>query len=294
MHFLAFLRALFVPKTQLAIENIALRQQVAVLKRSVPRPRLRTRDRVFWVVLKRLWPEWRAALGFVRPATVVAWHREGWRLIWRMKSKGKPGRPLIPGEVRDLIRRLSRENRLWGAPRIQDELEHLGHHVAKSTIDKYMDRGSHPPSQTWRTFLHNHAGEILACDFFTIPTATFRTITGFVVLELGRRRIVACDVTANPTAAWAAAVVRRAFMATGRSATHLLRDRDAVYGEEFKTVIGDLGLKQLVTAYKAVPTGNAVRGPRAASRRLLRAPYRGVVCTSRHPGRTIGGCLTSV
>ena len=154
-----------------------------------------------------------------------------------MKSRKKPGRSPLSLELRELIRRLFREIRLWGAPRIQAELEHLGHHVAMSTIDKYMDRGQCPPSQTWRTFISNHGAEILACGIFTIPTATFRSITGFVVMELGRRRIVACDATAHPTAAWAAAVLRRAHLATESRCQYVLRDRDAIYGKAFAEVI---------------------------------------------------------
>jgi len=256
MQILVFLRALLIPQTHLALENLALRQQVAVLKRSVPRPRVQRRDRILWVLLRRFWPEWRDSLALVKPATVVAWHRQGWRLLWRLKSRKKSGRPPIPMELRELIRRLSRENRLWGAPRIQLELAHLGYRVAMSTIDKYRDRRSGPPSQSWRAFLHSHGSEILACDFFTIPTATFGTITGFVVMELGRRRIVACDVTAHPTAAWAASVVRRAHLAAGRRGQHLLRNRDAIYGAEFSSAMRELGLRQLVTAYKS-PRQNA-------------------------------------
>ena len=197
MQILAFLRALFLPRTHLALENLALRQQVAVLKRSVPRPRVQRRDRIFWVLLRRFWPEWRDSLALVKPATVVAWHRQGWRLLWKLKSRGKPGRPPIAMELRELIRRLSRENRLWGAPRIQLELAHLGHRVASSMIDKYMDRRTGPSSQTWRAFLRNHGSEILACDFFTIPTATFGSITGFVVMELVRGHVAGHDAPAT-------------------------------------------------------------------------------------------------
>ncbi len=140
MLILSLLRALFRSQSTLAIENVVLRQQVAVLKRTVKRARLRKGDRLFWVVLHWLWSGWRDSLHLVRPATVLAWHRQSWRLVWRWRSRGKPGRPPIPIEVRELIRRMSRENRFWGAPRIQDELEHLGHHVAKSTVEKYMAR----------------------------------------------------------------------------------------------------------------------------------------------------------
>ena len=226
---------------------MALRQQVAVLKRSVSRPRLRRTDRLFRVFLRRVWGGWRNSLGLVQPATVVAWHRQGWRLFWKLKSRGKPGRPAVLQEVRNLIRRLSRENRLWGAPRIQRELEHLGHNVAKSTVDKYMVRYTGPPSPTWRAFLRNEGAAILACDFFQVPTATLKTLTGFDVMELGRRRILVCDVTKHPTAAWAASCLARAIQAGHQ---FLLRDRDSIYGDELRATIRRLGLRQLVTAYK--------------------------------------------
>jgi transposase InsO family protein len=256
MVFLLLIRALLTSQTSLALENLALRQQVAVLKRSVPRPRVRLRDRLFWVALRTLWRNWRRSLLIVRPVTVVRWHRQGWRLLWRWRSGGKPGRPLITAELRELIRRLSTENRLWGAPHIQAELEHLGYHVAKSTIERYMARRTGPPSGKWRAFLQNHAGEILVCDFFQVPTASFRSLIGFVVMELGRRRILACDVTSHPTAFWAATVVRRAVLAAGGRAQYLLRDRDAIYGEVFKAAMRSMNLRQMVTAYHS-PLQNA-------------------------------------
>ena len=154
---LVFLRALLIPKAHLAVENLALRQQLAVLKQSVRRPRLRPRDRVFWVWLSRFWSNWRCALAIVQPDTVVRWHRQGFKLYWRWKSRpGKPGRPPIEREVRDLIRQMSKENPTWGAPRIVSELALLGHDVAEGTVAKYMVKRRKPPSQTWRTFLDNH------------------------------------------------------------------------------------------------------------------------------------------
>ena len=175
MVLLAFLRALLIPRAALALENIALRQQLAVLKRSVPRPRVRWLDRIYWVRLRRVWSGWKNYLIFVQPAIVVHWHREGWRLLWRWRSRGTTGRPAIALELREVIRRLSRENRLWGAPRIQAELARLGFKVAKSTVERFMARRNGPPSGRWRAFLRSHAGEILACDFFIVPTATFKT-----------------------------------------------------------------------------------------------------------------------
>lgn len=256
MLFLVLLRAFLTSRTALAVENVALRQQVAVLKLSVPRPRVRLRDRLLWVVLRRIWSAWRGSLLIVRPATVVRWHRRGWRLLWRWRSRGQSGRPTITAELRAMIRRLSSENRFWGAPRIQAELDRLGHEVAKSTVERYMVTRPGPPSGSWRAFLRNHAGEILACDFFLIPTASFKTLIGFVVMELGRRRIVACDVTAHPTAMWAATVVRRAVLAVGGRARYLIRDRDTIYGEEFRAAMRSLGLRQVVTAYHS-PLQNA-------------------------------------
>jgi transposase InsO family protein len=256
MLILILLRAILLSRTSLALENLALRQQVAVLKRIVPHPRIHFRDRIYWVLLRRIWSGWRSSLLLIRPSTVVRWHRRGWGLLWHWRSGGEPGRPAIPYAVRDLIRQLSRENRLWGAPRIQAELEHLGHHVAKSTIEHYMVRHRGPPSGKWRAFLRNHAGEILVCDFFHVPTATFKSLIGFVVMELGRRRIVSCDVTSHPTAMWAATVVRRAVLAAGGRARYLLRDRDTIYGEPFKEAMRALGLRQMVTAYHS-PLQNA-------------------------------------
>lgn len=243
---LILLRALLVSRVQLALENVALRQQVAVLRRTVHRPRVRARDRLFWVILRRLWAGWQDALGFVQPATVVRWHRAGWRLVWRWRSRKKPGRPPVPLEVRELIRRLSRENRLWGAPRIRDELRLLGHHVAKSTVEKYMTRHRAPPSATWRTFLREHASEILACDFFLIPTASFKSLVGFVVMELGRRRILACGVTTHPSGSWAAEVVRQD--CSSGQFRYLMRDRDPVYGSVFSGAMRSICLRQMVTA----------------------------------------------
>ena len=202
---------LFASRAKLAAENLALRHQLGVLGRSVKRPRLRKRDRIFWVWLSKLWPGWRAALVVVKPATVVAWHRKGFKLYWRWKSR-KHGRPKIDAEVRTLIRRMSEENPLWGVPRIQAELKMLGVDVAESTIAKYVvTQPSGPPSQTWRTFLANHLDCTAACDFFVVPTSTFRLLYAFVVLSHCRREIVHVNVTAHPTAAWAAQQVVEAF-----------------------------------------------------------------------------------
>jgi hypothetical protein len=173
---LLFFRSLFVSRISLATEVLVLRQQLLVLNRSVKRPKLRRRDRLFWVCLSRLWKDWRDALIIVKPDTVIKWHRQGYRLCWRWKSKAPIGRPPIDKEIRELIRRISRENSLWGTPRIQSELHLLGFSVTEKTVAKYRVKRAKPPSQTWKTFLANHASQIAAVDFFTIPTINLRVL----------------------------------------------------------------------------------------------------------------------
>ena len=241
-----FLRAMFIPKAQLAVENLALRQQLAVCRQSLKRPRLRPRDRIFWAWLSRLWPNWRSALAIVQPETVIRWHRRGFKLYWRWKSRaGKPGRPPVEREIRDLIRRMSRENPTWGAPRILSELLLLGRQVAEATVAKYMVRTRKPPSQTWRTFLDNHVPDIAACDFFTMPTVTFRVLYVFVVLRHDRRRIVHFNVTTNPTAQWTAQQITEAFP-FDEAPRFLIRDRDGIYGGYFKNRVKHMGIEEVL------------------------------------------------
>ena len=243
-----FLRAMLFPKARLAVENVALRQQLAVCKQSVKRPKLRSRDRVFWVWLSRLWPNWRSALAIVQPDTVIKWHRMGFKLYWRWKSRGrKPGRPPIEREIRDLIRRMSRENPTWGAPRIVSELALLGHDVAEGTVAKYMVRNRKPPAQTWQTFLANHVPEIAACDFFTVPTVTFRVLYVFIVLRHDRRRVVHFNVTTNPYAEWAAQQIINAFP-YDEAPRFLIRDRDGIYGEYFKDRMKGMDIEEVLIA----------------------------------------------
>lgn len=185
------LRALLKPRLSLVIENLALRQQLVILRRNTSRPGLRNRDRLFWVVLSNLWRDWRSVLVIVKPETVIKWHRQGFKCYWRWKSRaGCVGRPRIDQEIRDLIRRMSHENPTWGAPRIRAELNLLGYKVAESTVAKYRVRDRKPPSQTWKSFLRNHANEIVAIDFFVVPTVTFNILYGFVVLLHNRRQVV--------------------------------------------------------------------------------------------------------
>lgn len=245
------LRACFVTRAHLMIEILALRQQVAVMKRSQKRPRLRVRDRIFWIWLMRLWPYWKSVLVIVKPETVVGWHRKSFRLYWRWKSRSrKPGRPAIDSGVRTLIRRMSKENSTWGAPRIQAELKLLGYEVAESTVAKYMVRHREPPSQTWRTFLDNHLQEIVGIDFFTAATATFRVLYCFIVLRHDRRQVVHFNVTAHPKAQWTAQQVSDAFP-FDEAPRYLLRDRDSIYGEHFHRRVKNMGIEEVPTAHRA-------------------------------------------
>jgi putative transposase len=255
---LSMTRALLRSRQQLLLENIALRQQVAVLRRGVKRPRLDDQDRIFWITMLRLLDTWREALHIVQPDTVVRWHRRGWRYYWRRKSKPKRiGRPTIGWKLVHLIKRLSRENPLWGAPRIAEELALLGHSVSETTVDKYRVRHPSPKrGQSWSTFLANHMDTTIACDFFTVPTITFRNLFVFVVLHHGSRKILHVNVTEHPTAEWSALQLVEAL--GGEDApevTHLLRDRDSIFGDVFKRKVKALGLTDIVTP-KASPWCN--------------------------------------
>ncbi|MGH7319112.1 MAG: integrase core domain-containing protein [Candidatus Rokuibacteriota bacterium] len=234
-----FLRALFCGSAVITLENTALRHQLAVLQRSGRRPRLRRWDRILWVWLSRLWVGWRATLVIVQPATVLAWHREGFQLYWRWKSRPNAvGRPPLDAELRHLIRRMTRENPTWGRRRIQAELALLGYEVAELTVAKYMHRASLRPSPTWRVFLTAHARDIVAVDFFLVPTLTFRLLFGFVVLRHARRELLHVNVTDHPTAVWTAQQMAEAFP-DDSAPRFLLRDRDRTYGHEFARGHGD-------------------------------------------------------
>src|SRR4029450_7928365 len=241
-----FVPALLGNSAAVALENVALRQQLAVLQRSVGRPRLRCRDRLFWVGLSQLWAAWRASLLIVRPATVLAWHRKGFQLYWRWKSRRRSvGRPPLDFGIRSLIRRMARENPTWGRRRIQAELRFLGYEVAELTVAKYMRRPSPRPSATWRTFLEAHIGEIVAIDFFVVPTLAFHLLFGFVILRHHRRELVHVNITDHPTATWAARQLVESFPEE-TAPEYLLRDRDAIYGDVFVRRVQGLGMTEML------------------------------------------------
>ena len=195
----------------LTLENVALRHQLMVLQRQPGRLRLKDRDRLLWVWLRRVWPGWHRALVLVQPATVVKWHRSGFRTYWRWKSRSKGGRPRIDPQVQKLIREMWVSNPTWGKPRIQAELHKIGIEVSDSTVLRYRPRRLNPPSQTWRSFLENHLTDIVAIDFFVVPTATFRVLYVFLVMSHDRRRILHFNVTTSPSAQWTAQQLFEAF-----------------------------------------------------------------------------------
>ena len=243
----------------LALENLALRHQICVLRRALGERSVRfgNWDRALWMVLARRWAGWRSALAIVQPATVIRWHREGFKRFWRRKSGvGRcGGRPALDRELVELIQRMSRANVTWGAPRIRNELAKLGIEVALSSVAKYMVRERKPPSSTWRAFLDNHVKDLVAIDFFTVPTATFGVLFGFLVLAHDRRRVLHFNVTSNPTAEWTARQLVQAFPEE-TAPRYLVRDRDRTYGDRFRGTAKMLGVEEVVTAARS-PWQNA-------------------------------------
>jgi len=201
---LAAIRVFFRSRVDTSLEVLALRQQVAVLKRKRPRPSLNRLDRLFWTTLRNIWPRWSDVLVIVKPETVVGWHRAGFRLYWRWRSRPRGGRPKLSEEIRTLIRRIAAENSDWGAPKIHGELLKLGFEVSERTVARYLHRLRRrgDPAKRWLAFLANHREVIAAFDFFTVPTLTFQLLYCFFVIEHGRRRVLHFNVTRHPTAEW--------------------------------------------------------------------------------------------
>ncbi|HSB81080.1 MAG TPA: integrase core domain-containing protein [Candidatus Methylomirabilis sp.] len=216
-------------------------------QRSIRRPYVRPGDRILWSWLARHWACWRDVLVFVRPAIVIAWQRNRFREHWAHLSQREPGRPAISKDIRELIREISAANPRWGSPRILGELRKLGIPVGKSTVEKYRVRPQRPSSPSWRAFLNSHMTELVALDFFTVPTVGFRVLFVLVILAHARRKVIHFDVTAHPTARWAAQQLVEAFP-WETAPKYLLRDRDAVYGQWFQRRVANLGIEQVLTA----------------------------------------------
>src|SRR3984893_14806470 len=227
---LAAVASPFKSKLRLEAENAVLRHQLIVLRRGLHgRVRLTNHDRWFLIQLYRWFPEILKVLTIIRPETLVRWHRGGFRCYWRWESRRRGGRPQIETELRAMIRRMSIENQLWGAPRIHGELLKLGFEVAQSSVAKYMVKRQGPPSQGWRTFLRNHAPDIAAIDLLVVPTVGFDMLYAFVIVRLDRRDLVWINLTTNPTAEWVARQIIEAFPCDGAPG-YMIRDRDRING----------------------------------------------------------------
>jgi putative transposase len=251
---------LFRARRSLLLENLALRQQLAVLSRMRPRPRLAPFDKLFWVLSRRFWSGWKQALIVFNPETVVQWHRAGFRLYWKLISKVRRpiGRRQTPKGVRELIFRMVGENPTWGAPRIHGELLMLGFDVSERTISRWMKRAPRDPepAKRWLAFLRNHREAIAAMDFFTVPTLRFSMLYGLFVISHDRRQILHFNVTKHPTSLWIVQQLREAFPFES-SPRFLIFDRDGKYGAEVPAAVRSLKIRPVRTSFES-PWQNGV------------------------------------
>ena len=249
LHLLRLLPFLCGGHRQLALENLALRHQLTVYKKMVNRPKLRSRDRLLWVALSRVWAGWRQALVIVSPNTVLRWQHRRFRDYWTKLSGGRTvGRPPVNADIKALVARMAAANPLWGAPRIHGELhQRLGIDVSERTVSRLMPKRSRPPSQTWRTFLTNHVRDLVSIDFFTVPTIRLRVLFVLVVLAHHRRRVLHFNMTEHPTAAWTAQQIVDAFP-DDAAPSYLLHDRDSVYGHAFRHRVKGTDIREVLTA----------------------------------------------
>ena len=243
-----FLRLIFRSKQGIVLENLALRQQLAVQQRIIKRPTIKNTDRIFWVWLSRIWNDWSSSLIIVKPTTVIGWHKKGLKLYWKRKSR-RVGRPNIDWKLIKLIRRMQKENPTWTAQRIQGELAKLGLDVCNNTVAKYMRKPKTDPGkiQRWLTFLRNHAPHIVGIDFAVVRTITFKALYVFVAISHDRRKILHFAVSSSPHSQWAIQQLRETF-AFDETTKYVIRDNDGIYSNEFKQTIRKFGLKDTPTA----------------------------------------------
>jgi putative transposase len=251
--FIEFILNLFKSKAQIQLENLFLRKQVEILSRSNKRVRIKSTDRIFFSLSKILLSNWKDNLVIVKPETVIKWHRKGFKLLWKIKSKRKGGRGKIDFEARKLIVQLAKDNASWGIPRIHGEIVKLGYNISQSTVFRYLQkikRSRSTHSQRWTTFLRNHSKDIISMDFFSVPTINFKVLHVLVILEHQRRRIIHFNITEHPTSFWTAQQIRNALFYDD-SFKYLIRDRDCKFGKYFRRKISDVGIKEIVTSYRS-------------------------------------------
>ena len=285
------LRAAMRSRSDLVLENLALRQQLVTLA-GRRHPDIRPADRAFWILLRRFWGGWAGSLAIVEPDTVVRWHRAGFRIYWNWLSRRgeRSGSPPLPREVRALIRRMATENP-WGAPRIHGELLRLGFDVSERSVSRYLRSLPRTPraNPTWTTFLRNHRNGIAAMDFFTVPTAMFRVLHVFLVIRHGRRDVVRCAVTTSPTAAWVAQQVRETFPFES-APRFMIYDRDAIFSPALTAMIRSMLMEPTRTSYRSAwQNGVAERFVGTVRQELL---DHVIVLNERHLRRLIESFVT--
>jgi putative transposase len=249
--FLSFCLRFFKSRTQLQLEIVYLRKQLEILARTSGKPRLRPSDRFFFSILTDVFISWKETLLIIKPETVVRWHQQGFKVYWRWKSRSALGRPRIPLDQIDLIKRMAADNPLWGAPRIHGEMLKLGFDISESTVLRYMPKSPRRTTgQRWKTFLKNHSSEIISLDFFVVPTITFKVLHVLAFLSHERRKIIHFNVTHHPTSEWATQQLRNAFC-DEQPLKFLIRDRDSKFGEAFTHSVEALGIRPILTAYRS-------------------------------------------
>src|SRR6266852_4288748 len=259
-HFIGWVISAFCSRQELILENLALRQQLLALHAKRPPRRLSARQKLFWIVLRKLWQGWKKPLILVTPRTVVGWHRAGFRLYWKWLSRARRlgGRQPVDEQIRVLIFRMAAENPTWGSPRIHGELLKLGFKVSEPTVSRWLQRAPKSPDMRtrWLIFLRNHREVIAAMDFFTVPTLTFGVLYCFFVISHDRRKILRCDVTRNPSALWIVQQMREAWP-YARAQRYLLFDRDSKFGYDVISAAKKLGTEPVRTAFRS-PWQNGV------------------------------------
>ena len=246
-----FFRLLFKSKQSLVLENLMLRQQLNIYKRKNKKPKIENIDRIILVWISKIFSNWKSAMIIVKPETVIGWHRKGFKLYWKWKSR-KTGRPKVDWELINLIRKLQKENLKWSAQRIQGELQKLGFNVCDNTVAKYMTKAKDDGSkqQRWLTFLRNHANHIAGIDFFVVRTMFFKAIYVFVAISHNRREILHFGITSKPHSQWAIQQLRETF-AFDETTKYVIRDNDRIFSEDFKQHVPRFGLKDKPTAYRS-------------------------------------------
>src|SRR5215469_4488881 len=287
-----FARLLFSGHAAVAAENAALRLQVAAFQRQRRRPVLTSLDRLFWVGLSLLWKRWRSPLMYIQADTVVRWQRERFRRFWvrlSRRNRRRRGRPATAVEIRRLIDEMAKANPLWRAPRIHGELKMLGIQISERTISRLLRKLPRRPTQTWKTFLHNHLGQMVSMDFFTVPTITMKVLFVFLVLEHRRREVLHFNVTEHPCAAWTSQQIVEAF-ANQDGPRYLLRDRDRIYGSEVRLRISSLQIEEVLTAPRSPWQNPYVERLIGSIRRDCLAHF--IIFNARHLKRTLSSYFT--